>query len=93
MTVADEIRMQRGHLLELLKMIVLKGDCWHKQIEDILCIPCEPPLLNYDKCTNGCPLFLDEISKFIVLVMVGGLSRFLADTFINNALGPLSPDM
>ena len=36
MTAADEIRMQRENLLELLKMSVLKGDCWHKQTEDIL---------------------------------------------------------
>ena len=74
-------------------MIVLKGDCWHTQIEDILCNPCEPPVHNYDKCTNGCPSCLDTMSNYIMPVMVGGLSIFLADTFINNASGRLSPDL
>jgi len=66
MTVADEIQMQRENLLDLLKMIVLKGDCWHKQIEDILCNPCEPPLMNNDQCTNGCPSCLETMSDYIM---------------------------
>ena len=33
------------------------------------------------------------MSEYIMPVIVGGLSCFLADTFINNASGSLSPDM
>ena len=88
----EEIQMQRDNLLQLLQMIVMKGNCWHKQIEDVLCNPCEPPLLNYNNCNNGCPSCLSTMSDYIMLVTVGGLSCFLADTFINNSSGSLSPD-
>ena len=33
------------------------------------------------------------MSKHVMPVMVCGLSRFHADTFVNNASGPLSPYM
>ena len=92
LTVDEEIRMQRDNLLRLLQMIVMKGDCWHKQIEDVLCNPYEPPLLNYDNCNNGCPSCLSIMSDYIMPVNTGGLSCFLADTFINNASESLSPD-
>ena len=85
--------MQKQNLLDVLKLIVLKGDCWHKQIEDILCNPCELPQLDYDRCTNRCPSCLDTMTTFVLLIVVDGLSRFLADTFINNAPGPVCPDM
>ena len=43
LTKVEEIEMQRKQLLKLLKLIVLKGDCWHVQIKDLLGNPMELP--------------------------------------------------
>ena len=79
----DGIKIQRDNLLELLQMIFLKGDCWHRKIEDMLCNHCEPPIVNYDKSNNGCPSCLDTMSDYIMLVIISG---------ITNASGSLSPE-
>ena len=84
-------QIQRENFLDLLKMIVLKGNFCHKKIEHILCNPHELPLMNHDKCTNSCPSYLDTIFDCMMPTVVEGLSRFLAETFINNESGSLSP--
>ena len=87
----DEIKMQRSNLFELMKMIVLKGVCWHARIEDFLGNPLEPPSSDLIVCGNACPVCCGTISEYVMPVNRNGLSQFLADIFINKPCGELSP--
>ena len=89
----DEVKLQRDNLLSLLKLIVLKGPCWHLQIETMLGNPCEPPRQNRIPCGNSCPVCLDTTSDYIMPVTSSGISKFLCETFINNVAGSLSPEV
>ena len=42
----EEIQLQQSNLLELLKMIVLQGACWHSAIEALIGNPLEPPAID-----------------------------------------------
>ena len=86
-----EINLQRSNLLRLFQMIVLKGSCWHQQIENILGNPCEPLSIDRVPCGNSCPLCLNKLGNFIMPIYSTGVSPFLAQTFINNASGILTP--
>ena len=87
----EEIEMQRKELLKLLRLIVLKGNCWHVQIEDLLGNPMEPPASDIRRCNNACPICNGTYKEYIMSVKRVGLSKFLADTFINNPTGEVTP--
>ena len=87
----EVIDLQRANLLELLKMTVLRGDCWHKCIEALIGNPLEPPSIDLTNCENACPYCLDLIKDYIMPVNREGLSQFLAEVFINNPAGDLTP--
>ena len=87
----EVIDLQRANLLELLKMIVLRGDCWHKCIEAFIGNPLEPPSIDLTNCGDACPYCLDLIQEHIMPVNREGLSQFLAEMFINNPGGNLTP--
>ena len=91
LTVKQEITMQRDNLLQLLKMIVLKGGCLHVQIECLLGNPCEPPSTCTRDCLTSCPICLDIIDEYIMPISRKGLCTFLADVFINNTSASLTP--
>ena len=84
LTTQQEINIQRDNLLQLLKMIVLKGGCLHEQIESILGNPGEAPPTCVRNCIHSCPIFLGTIDEYIMPVSRKGLCTFLADVFINN---------
>ena len=87
----DEIKLQCYNPIELLKMIVLRDDCWHKKIEDLVGSPLEPPAIDLTICGDTCPFCCDMITNYIISISRAGLSQFLADVFINNPGGELSP--
>ena len=51
----QERELQQHNLLLLLKMIVLKGKCWHVQLESLLGNPLEPLANNLVPCGVSCP--------------------------------------
>ena len=65
-------------------MIVLKGNCWHKQLEEKIGNPLEPPAINLTSCGDACPVCCKLLSDYILLVSIPSLSLFLADVFIIN---------
>ena len=87
----EEIELQRSNLLDLLKMIVLQDDCWHKCIESYIGNPFELPAIDLTNCGDACPFCLGIIKEFIMPVSHEGLSQFLADVFINNPGEDLTP--
>ena len=87
----EVIDLQRANLLELLKLIVLRGNCWHKCIEALIGNPLEPPSIDLTNCGDACPYCLDLIKEYIMPVNREGLSQFLAEIFINNPGGDLTP--
>ena len=87
---AEEISIQRSNLLILLQMIVLKGQFWHIQLKDMLENPCDPSHLHV-ACGNACPSCRGDTEEFIMLIRSAGISSFLADIFINNSTGSLTP--
>ena len=93
LTLAEERTIQQQNLLLLLKMIVLKGECWHIQLEDILGNPMEPPSTNLIPCGVSCPKCNNETQDYIMPVLRAGVSQFLADTFINNPSGLITTDI
>ena len=74
-------------------MIVLKGECWHLQLEQILGNPLEPPSENLVPCGVSCPKCNNETKEYIMPVSRAGVSQFLADTFINNPSGLITTDI
>ena len=73
--------------------LLLKSPFWHVQLEMLLGNSMEqlsPPVNNYN---NLCPVCNREIKEMIMPVKRIGLSKILADTFINNLTGVLTPDM
>ena len=93
LTLAEERTIQQHNLLLLLKMIVLKGECWHIQLEHILGNPMEPPSTNLIPCGVSCPMCNNETQDYIMPVFRAGVSQFLADTFINNPSGLIPTDI
>ena len=87
----EEIMMQRDNLLQLLKMIVLKGGCLHVQIDSLLRNPRKSPLTCTRDCHTSCLVCLDIIDDYIMPISRKGLCTFLADVFINNTLASLIP--
>ena len=71
------IDMQRSNLIALLQMIVLKGDCWHNMLEDIIGNPLEPPAIDLTSCGDACPFCSDTLSEYIMPISRSGLSLFL----------------
>ena len=89
----EEIQMQRDNVLDLLKMIVLKGACWHVQLENCLGNPCEPPFESISKCDRSCPMCLNDTEAYIIPISRRDMCSFLADVFINNTSAPVTPDV
>ena len=85
--------MQRNRLLDLLKMIVLKGECWHKQLEETIGNPLEPPAIDLTSCGDACPVCCKLLSDYILPISRSSLSLFLADVFIINPGTDLSPTL
>ena len=85
------IDLQRANLLELLKIIVLRGYCWYNCIEAFIGNPLEPPSIDLTNCGDACPYCLDTIKEYIMPVNREGLSQLLAEVFINNPGGNLTP--
>ena len=91
LSLQKEKAIQQQNLIDLLKMTVLKGDCWHVQLEHLLGNPIEPPLTQVNSCVTACPKCTGEMKSYIMPVLRSGLSLFLADTFINHPSGSLTP--
>ena len=89
----DEIKLQRTNLLELLKVIVLQGDCWHSAIEALIGNPLEPPAVDLTNCGDACPYCCGLIKEYVMPVSRVGLSLFLAEVFINNPGGEVTPNL
>ena len=91
LSLQKEKEIQQQNLIDLLKVIVLKGDCWHVQIEHLLGNPIEPPLSQVNSCGTACPKCTGEMESYIMPVLRSGISLFLANTFINHPSGSLTP--
>jgi len=91
LSIQKEKDLQQQNLIDLLKMIVLKGDCWHAQLEHLLGNPIELPFLELNACAIACPKYTGEMKTYIMPVLRSGLSLFLADTFINHPSGDIIP--
>jgi hypothetical protein len=88
----DEQRMmQRKNLLKVLQLFYLKKMCWHYNLECESGSPLEPPNNNPSFCKGACPFCLNERKYYILPVSRIGVSRFLAQTFINTSGLDLSP--
>ena len=83
--------MQRCCLLDLLIMIVLKGDWCHKTLEETIGNPLEHPAIDLTSCINVCPVCCKLLSEFIMPISRSVLSLFLADVFVINPGVDLSP--
>ena len=81
LSIEHERRLQHQHLLDLLKMIVLRGDCWHIQLETMLGNPLEPPASSITECMTSCPKCCNDIKSFVMPVKRSGLSIFLLDLY------------
>ena len=93
LSIKEEQKMQQKNLLDLLKMIFLKGDCWHAQLETVLGNTLEPPASGILVCNTSCPKYRDEVKHFVMPVKRSGLSVFLLNTFINNLTGQITPEI
>ena len=87
LSTVHEREMQQNNLMLLLKMIVLKCEWWHVQLECLLGNPLESPSNNIVPCGVLCPKCNNDTKDFIMPVSRAGFSQFLADTFINNPSG------
>ena len=74
LTIVEERCIQQNNLLILLKMIVLKGECWHIQLEGILSNPVEPPFENLIPCGGSCPKCNNNTKEYIMPVLRSGVS-------------------
>ena len=91
LSLQKEKKMQQQNLINLLKVILLKGDCWHVQLEHLLGNPIKPPLPQVNSCVTVCPKCTREMKSYIMPLLGSGLSLFLANTFINHLSGSLTP--
>ena len=73
MSKADTIDMQCFSLIDLLKMVVLKGDCWHKMLEDKIGNPLEPLVVDLTSYGGACPFCCDSLSEYIMPINRSGL--------------------
>ena len=53
--------------------------------------PLEPPAIDLTNCGDACPYCCNMITSYIMHVSHDGLLQLLADVFINNPGGELSP--
>lgn len=74
-------------------MAVLNKDCWHKMMDDKIGNSLEPPAIDLTSCGDACSFCCDALSKYIMPISRPGLSLFLADVFINNSGGDLTPSL
>lgn len=74
-------------------MVVLQGDCWHVQLENVVGDPLEPPASSITGCMTSCPKCCNEIKDCLMPVNKIGFATFLAYTFINNRSGKITPDI
>lgn len=89
---AEEISIQRASMLRLLKIIVLKDNYWHIQLDNILADLHMPQHIHL-VCGNTYPSCVCDIDKFIMPICSTGILLFLADTFISNASGSLTMEV
>ena len=68
-------------------MVVLRGDCLLKKIEDFIETPLKPPAIDLTTYGDACPFCCDVITDYIMPIRCVGLSQFLVDVFINNPAG------
>ena len=61
------------------------------QLKLILGSPLEPLADDIVPCGNACPVCNGKTNEFVMPVSRAGTSRFVADTFINNPPGRLTP--
>ena len=86
-----QIQLQRKNLLNVLSFVYLNNNCWHMILERESGSPLEPPSAHPRKCTRACPACLSMLKDYILPVNRLGLSKFLANTFINISGEDLSP--
>ena len=77
LSIEHDQKLQYQNLLDLLKMIVLWGNCWHVQLETMLGTPLEPPASSITECMTVCPKCFSKIKSFFMPVKRSGLSIFL----------------
>ena len=87
----DQINLQRKNLIKILSFVYLNTSCWHMVLERESGCPLQPPALQEDPCKSACPCCLRKIKEYILPVSRLGLSKFLAQTFINTSGVDLSP--
>ena len=87
---SETINMQRCCLLDLLKMILLNEDCWHKTLEETIGNPLEPPVIDFASCGDACPVYCELFSECIMPISRSALSLFLSNVFIINLGADLS---
>ena len=89
----EEIKFQCSNLIELFTIFVLRDNFWHSTIEALIGNPLKSPAIDLKNCGNACPFYCDLIKEFVMPISCVGLSLFLADVFINNPGGELTPDL
>ena len=53
----------------------------------------EPPTVTVVNCNNACPVYNGELDEYMMPVKRVGLSKFLADTLIDNPSGLITPNL
>ena len=86
-----QIELQRKNLLKIIHLIYLNKQCWHTFLENEAGSPLQPPSSDTLPCNRACPFCLKETRDYIMPVNRLGLSKFLANTFINTSGLDLSP--
>ena len=83
--------MQRKNLIHMVRFVYLNSNCWHSFLENKSGTPLEPPNSQPTLCIGSCPCCLDKRKEYLMPVNRLGLSKFLANTFINTSGIDLSP--
>ena len=87
----SQIQLQRKNLIKVLSFVYLNNNCWHMTLEQNSGSPLEPPSSQHRQCGRACPTCLAKLKEYILPVSRLGLSKFLANTFINISGEDLSP--
>ena len=88
---ATQIILQRKNLIEVLAFVYLNNNCWYMNLEATSGSPLEPPSSQHRRCGKACPVCVASVKEYILPVSRLGLSKFLANTFINLSGADLSP--
>ena len=72
LSLQEEIDLQQKNLLSLLQLIMLKGPCWHVQLEATLGNPMEETGSPANDCTNACPVCNGDAKDMIMPVKRSG---------------------